>query len=297
MSLAKYVAILASGLVVVLALLVEVLPVDADFMVANPSWNGLSGLARATEASPLASFAELTAPDFTLLLCLPETNYSPAELSALEGFVRQGGSVLLADDFGCGNEVLAGLGLTTRFAGALLLDPLICYKDRALPKISRIEADPLTAGVTSLVLNHATVLTNVPTGAVLAESSSFSFLDQNGNGSLDGREPEGPFPVLAREELGGGEVIILSDPSLLINGTISLMDNLRLVNNIAGLRGGKLALDESHLRPTSLTESKGDLGRLLAMLRQPFATAVLLLAALAFVALLARPAARRQRKE
>ncbi len=295
MTIGKYLLVLTLALAIVLAFLVAALPANADFASANPGWNGTSELQEATRATLVASPHDIAEPGRAVLLCFPEQAFSPRELDALQRYVRQGGTLLLADDFGHGNELLAALGLATRFAGVPLLDPVICYKDRAFPRIVRLADDPATSGVAVLVLNHATALTGAPAGSVLAESSSFSFLDQNGNGTLDASEPAGPFPVLARERLGAGEVLILSDPSLFINGTFSLADNARLVSNIQSLPGGKLYLDESHLRLTSRTASQGKLSELCAILRQPPVTAATVLVTVILATLLVWP--RGQRRE
>ena len=57
-----------------------------------------------------------------------------------------------------------------------------------------------------MILNHATALIAVDPANVLASSSSFSFLDQNGNEIADEIEPTGPLAVMSREVLGDGQV-------------------------------------------------------------------------------------------
>ena len=114
----------------------------------------------------------------------------------------------------------------------------------------------LTMDIESLVFNHATALANVTPQETLAFSSSMSFLDLNGNDSLDNGEPVGPLPVISSQDFGNGTVILISDPSLFINGMQPLADNDDLISNIATLAPLRLLIDSSHLPPSALTRAK-----------------------------------------
>jgi hypothetical protein len=52
---------------------------------------------------------------------------------------------------------------------------------------------------------------------VIAQSSFFSYLDINQNGKHDENEPTGPFPVAVLVPYGPGELLVISDSSILIN--------------------------------------------------------------------------------
>ena len=124
-------------------------------------------------------------PHGTALLLIPYVQFSAGELSELNSYVSNGGTLVVLDDYGFGNQVLSGVGLSMRFTGVPLLDPLYNYKDEWLPQIVDFAASPLTANVSSLVLNHATCLNTTSDATVLAFSSSFSFLDLKGTGTYD----------------------------------------------------------------------------------------------------------------
>ncbi len=192
-----------------------------------------------------------------------------------------GGALVLADDYGYGNSVLEYLGLSARFSGQALIDPLSNYKNKRLPRISNLRPAPLTAKAESLVLNHATCLFGVDDSETLALSSAFSFLDTDGNGAGDPLEPVGPFPVISQHRLGKGQVILISDPSIFINSMQSIDSNATLVENIATIAAGSLFIDQSHLPPSDLSQAQDLLARVRSYLSTPLGTSGLVTLALA----------------
>jgi hypothetical protein len=54
------------------------------------------------------------------LILVPYTGFSDVELGQLRSYVVSGGTLVLLDDYGFGNEVLSGLGLRMRFMGDTL---------------------------------------------------------------------------------------------------------------------------------------------------------------------------------
>ncbi len=161
---------------------------------------------------------------------MPYEQFSEAELTQVRSYVSSGGTLVLLDDYGFGNQVLSSLDLNMRFTGQPLLDPLFDYRNKWLPKITDFTSTPLSANVSSIVFNHATALNGTSDATVVGYSSSFSFMDTNANGAWDEGEPNGPFAVAAYTKMGQGYVVAIADPSLLINGMINLDDNLQFIN-------------------------------------------------------------------
>ena len=163
----------------------------------------------------------------------------------------------MADDFGFGNIVLKELDLDVRFHGAPLLDPLVNFRDQWLPLVTQLTISPLTDGVSTLALNYATVLqgTNI---TVVAKSSPFSFLDINNDGIRGTQEPMGPFPIIGYTSLGQGQIVVVSDPSILIKSMLHEADNAIFLRNLVNISGQNptIFLDESHLPTLQLEKSK-----------------------------------------
>jgi len=240
-----------------------------DFSIFNTGWNGTSGLAVMTYKTGkfVPTFTiESTGTDITvsqiglttispdpgssaLIIIGPTKDFTDAEGQLVGDFVRGGGKLLLADDFGTGNSLLSKMGAGSRFSGDLVMD-LAFEKQPEFSVVFDLVPDPLTKNVTTLLLNYpSSVSMNVSTTSAIAYSSVASWRDSNGNKLHDPYEPRGPFPVIAREHLGAGTIILISDPSVLINGMRDDMDNQVLAENLVtemSIERTEVFFDESH---------------------------------------------------
>jgi hypothetical protein len=270
MGLRRFLLGLSVILIVGLVLTVWFMPLKDDFRDATPYWNGISDITGEYPVHLPASLSDLPPSPFGVtLILIPYMEYSPAELELLNGFVSQGGRLILADDYGNGNQVLASLGLEGRFSGQPLLDPMVNYKTKQFPGITRLEPNPLTSNVTSMVFNHATSLTNVSANDIIAQSSAFSFLDLNDNGSSDAGEPAGPQPVISQQTLGSGQVILIADPSIFINGMRQTGDNTGFIQNIFATAPNGVYFDLSHLPVSNLKSTKHLLAQARSLMINP----------------------------
>jgi len=206
-----------------------------------------------------------------VLICIPYVQYNDNELESMKAFVDKGGTLMLMDDFGYGNSILEYLNIDCRFSGAPLLDPLYCYKNQWFPEITDFSPS-VGKDVKEIVLNHATVLLNTKNVEVVASSSSSSFLDQNGNSSWDEGELKGPLPVAAKMRYGEGTIILVSDPSILINSMLVKDDNQLFIKNLtgSGTNGTQLLVDTSHLVQDPMETTKSKLVEIKAVLSQPY---------------------------
>jgi hypothetical protein len=252
---------------------------SADFSIFNSGWNGTSDLAVLTyqtgkfapafqvhttgtdvtvEQSDLATL-DLDPVTDALVIIGPTKTFSSAEGEHIREFVRLGGKLLLADDFGTGNSLLEGMNATSRFTGNLVVD-LAYEKQPEFSVLFDFQPGPLTKNVSTLLLNYPSCLAiNASRAAVFASSSIASWQDTNGNRLQEWGEPRGPFPIVASEPMGFGSILLISDPSLLINGMRDKMDDAVFGNNvieyICGART-KVYFDESHrtfLDPVAIT--------------------------------------------
>ena len=281
MELRRFLMLLSISLVVILLIVVWFFPSNDDFQSENPFWNGIKNMTSIIKASPVSTLSGLpSSPNGSTLILIPYIDFSPDELEDLHTFIVQGGTLVLADDYGFGNQVLEYLGLKVRFAGSVLLDPLFNYKNEWFPKISHLTPSSITNNTESIVFNHATCLTGVETDKVLAFSSSFSFLDLNANQMRDEDEPSGPLPVVSCDSLGNGQLVLISDPSIFINSMSKIEDNNNFVQNIAATTESRLLIDQSHLSPSNLSQTKNLLADVRDLVSTPLGTMGLVIAAL-----------------
>jgi len=186
-----------------------------DYDANSRAWNGLSELrALATSAGLTVEAAsdvtwESLSPDKDVLYIL----YPTREVDAVQlmAFIRAGGRVLLADDFGKADDALATLSLIRREAATVRASrhdgnpnlPVAEPRDRS---------HPLARDVTDLVTNHPRVL------EVERGDTVFSF--------------SGGDAVVVAGEFGSGRYVVLSDPSVLINAMLAFDGNLAFALNL-----------------------------------------------------------------
>jgi len=206
----------------ILLLLVALLPSTDDFSPDNPLWNGLSLFCSQFNATVVApAGVSALSRSAALLVVGPSRAPSAAEALELRRFVEEGGLLVVADDFGAGNQVLELLGARARISGALLEDGVYMFRSPLFPRaLARANGTSI-----ELYLNYASTVEPSGAGACLASSSLFNYLDLNLNGRRDEGEPYGPFCVAYAEPLGSGRVVVISDPSLFINSMLGYGGN------------------------------------------------------------------------
>jgi hypothetical protein len=251
---------------------VSFFPSVQSFMQYNTMWNGLRHSLNTLNANTVDTSNGLNQADSNdTLVCIPYIQYDGLELARLKNFVNNGGTLMVMDDFGYGNDILAYLGVDCRFSGAPLLDPFFCYKNQWFPEIT--DFSPLVGkDVKEVVLNHATGLLNIENSLIIARSSSDSYLDLNGDSSLDEGDLRGPLPVAVKITYGAGTLILVSDPSILVNSMLVKDDNLLFIQSITGsaVNSGKILVDTSHLVQDPLEITKIKLFGIKGVLSQPY---------------------------
>lgn len=276
MTLRKFLVMLGAATVIAMVFMVWFFPSSDDLGTENPFWNGTGDLSSGDLVVPIASLSELpSSPQGVTLILVPCVNFTVSELGELSRFITRGGTLVLADDYGFGNQVLEYLGMEERFSGQALLDPLFNYRNKRLPRVYSLSSGPITGGTESLVLNHATCLDYVKEDDVLAYSSSFAFLDTNDSGNWEEGEPTGPLPVISRHDLAEGQVILFSDPSIFINSMQTIEGNYRIIQNLVRVTESTILIDQSHLHQSDLPRAKDFLTDVRSILATPTGTLVL----------------------
>jgi hypothetical protein len=273
----KFLPILTLATVVALLALIWFFPPTGDFRVGNPFWNGYSEFSGRFNATAIYSFGDLPSnSSASVLLEVPYVQFKPAELSSLFQFVAQGGTLVLMDDYGFGNDILGYFGVNASLSGKPLLDPLYHFKNSLFPRISSF--DPPLNITGNVAMDRGTALITANPSGVLAWSSGFSFLDQNGDSVKSSGDASGPLPVAYMQQVGYGMIVVVSDPSLIINSMINVDGNSALATRLANLKSNHstLYVDQSHLPREPLDDAKLILAGAYALLTNPIITLALI---------------------
>ncbi|MBN1539976.1 MAG: hypothetical protein JW939_07515 [Candidatus Thermoplasmatota archaeon] len=278
----RYLLVMGAGMILLLfSVMVPVLSSDSDFSIYNTGWNGCSRLGKDTystgsfiptidlsasseERVVHSSFSEIGSdirPSRSSLLIIgPDISFSREEGEFAHEFLSEGGLVLLADDFGTGNELLSYLNTTTRFSGRMMLD-LSYMKSSKFSVTTEFFPHEVTRNLTMLLMNMPSTVVPSTKAFPVINSSKTSWLSLDGNERWDEDDPSGPFPILTIEKYGRGILAVLSEPSLLINQMRKEMDNGIFVQNLLGfISDGRdsVMIDESHrdlTNPVQVTNS------------------------------------------
>jgi hypothetical protein len=96
----------------------------------------------------------------------------------------------------------------------------------------------------------------------------------NNDSTWDTGDPVGPLPVAAYARIGDGYLVVMADPSILINSMISMDDNSYFIKNVMELQGStpQVFVDQTHLPTTPLDGAKNMISTAYAAVSSPVGT-------------------------
>lgn len=251
----SYPSLLLWGLITIISigLIIAASTSTAAFGTYNAAWDGSSDLRSTADdlgvdheiALNTTAYESVPAKDTVAIVLSPESEYSPQERARLARFVNEGGTLLIAEDYGPhGNTILQAVGATARFDGTPVRDERYTYRSPAMPVARNVSNHTYTQNVSKLIINHGTVVRS-NNATVLVRTSEFAYLDTNGNNALDEDESLERRPIATVEPVGNGQVVTVSDPSMFINAMLDRPGNEQFVQNLLGTHD-LLLLDYSH---------------------------------------------------
>ena len=115
----------------------------------NVGWNGTSGFT----AVEIRDLTDLN-PDVTLLVLAPYRGFTAEDIGHLRAFLESGGRLLIADEEGNANHLLADLGSTMRVRPGNLSSLDRDHATSGLFRVSVVGDDALFAGVGTIRVNR-----------------------------------------------------------------------------------------------------------------------------------------------
>ena len=269
-----YIILLVVGIaLLIMPLSVPVFKSNAQYSVLNTGWNGTSEFGKLLYSkggvSPILGPYDSVGLDGdrgTLVVIGPNLPFTSGEIKALKKFLKEGNTLLLADNFGTGNQLLKGLGLRERFSSKPPLTPVF-IKNRDFPITAEIKT-PLSSGVSVLVMYKPSVILNPVNPLVTTPNGTY----------VDGKY--GAFAIVDIVKYGRGKVILVSDPGVFTNSLFR--ENERFIENLLNYMPGPYLIDEAHHRDFN-PYSSGTITIRRAVNKRLVFYYVLFIAALAFI--------------
>jgi len=238
-----------------------------EFSRYNTGWNGSSSFFSDLDrhrSREISDPEKLTGyfHNTTLLIIAPQRPPTAQEIAAYRAFLREGNTIFLADDFGTGNEILAGTGSRISILPGNLSSLDRRYMDPYSVIAYRTTEESPVALPADIALNRPAPLDG---GSPLMLTSVMSWTDANGDRRLNVGEDMGTMPVMATDSTGPGQLIVLSDPSIFINSMYSREENGNnryLIQTIV-TRDGPVLIDQMNSR----TADASGLGEILHVIR------------------------------
>ncbi|ACL16181.1 conserved hypothetical protein [Methanosphaerula palustris E1-9c] len=225
-----------------------------DFSSTNVQWNGTSQFFGKIDGTDVTDVSTLNSySNATLLIIAPTRDYTGGEAEAIRTFLMRGNTLILADDFGTGNSLLQGMN-----SGITLLQDNLSSIDTGYTESTSVLAYPnqshtLLRGVDTLCLDRPAAILG---GNPLMATSRLSWIDTDGDHHPDNDENFRQYTIMANETFGDGELIVIADPSIFINGMVSSGDqwsNQRFIENIIGIQP-PILVDTRHSATGKTTE-------------------------------------------
>ncbi|MFA4647665.1 DUF4350 domain-containing protein [Pyrococcus kukulkanii] len=239
MKRAFYFTLLAIGIaMLIMPVSIPIFLTNAEFSIFNTGWNGCSEFAKLLYKkgdvipvfSPFNSY-KLEDKKGTLIIIGPDMSYSQLEIVEIQKFLKNGGTLILIDDFGTGNQILKGLNLSIRFSPKTPKE-VFYIKSSYFPVIVKIKDPNISANVSKVVLNMPSVIIGT-NGSMF--TSRITLLGRNF------RE----YPIMTEFKYEKGRIILFSDPSAFINDMIKF--NAKFINVFISLYVKyPVYIDEAH---------------------------------------------------
>jgi hypothetical protein len=205
-----------------------------------------------------------------LLIIAPARHPTGDEITAYQSFLDRGNTIVLADDFGTGREILQKIGSRITILPGNLSSIDRQYADPYTIVVYRTENQTPVENSRALIMNRPAPLEG---GEPLVMTSIMSWVDANGDRRITRNEMMGKFAVISAEEISKGRIVVISDPSIFINSMQDLdesYDNHRLINDITG-HNGTVLVDQMNSRTADAEGMSG----ILHVLRTQFMIEVL----------------------
>lgn len=221
-----------------------------DFGSYNPDWNGGMQIRKLVSENHQVivmqvrgDLASYVSNKTAFVILGPRGNFSENDTDIIKKFTETGGLLILADDFGSGNELLNRFTTSVSFSNMLLKDDISFWKNFTFPIASTD-----IRNVSNITMNYPTSLVITDESVKVLSTSRFGMLSKNESE----RGQSGSYPLIAQFSYGKGEIVAIADPSIFINSMLQMEENKRLLEELVGNRT-TVIFDETGRMPPVLS--------------------------------------------
>lgn len=215
----------------------------------NPGWNGTSRFFEGLEKDNLVLLGDADGlPGYnntSLLIIAPAGNYSATEIGYYRDYLERGNTMLVLDDFGSANSLLSQLRSGVHVRNIPLMSADRAYNNPVFVRAYPSGNSPVIQNISALSLDRPSA---VDGGTPFLFSSLLSWEDKNGNQKADPDETIGQFAVGTAVQVGKGQIIVISDPGILINAmerSDGAGDRATFLSNVYHLKS-TVIIDQAH---------------------------------------------------
>lgn len=246
-------ALVVLTVAVVGALAVSVGTSSASYSPYNAEWDGTTAVRSMADDAGMqvetvhetSAYSSVQPSETVAFVLSPDSAYGSTDATRVTAFVRRGGTLVVADDYGPhANELLRRLNASARLDGRPVRDVQSNYRSTAMPVTAPVADHQFVTGVESVTLNYGTTVE--PGDATpLLNTSEQAYLDADRDGVLGPNETLEPRTVATVEQVGEGRVVVVGDASAFINAMLDREGNRDFASALLADHG-TLVLDHSH---------------------------------------------------
>ncbi|WFO74574.1 hypothetical protein J4526_05680 [Desulfurococcaceae archaeon MEX13E-LK6-19] len=182
-----------------------------------------------------------------VLIVVAEKPLDEDKINIYENFVAKGGTLIVFDDAGYTNNLFSKLGLGITIVNKTVLDEVFKEDDRFHVK-ARYSIDSYH-GYVILYKPGFIEISDLTNKRVILYSSSYSYVDMDGNGYYTVGEPIGQKYLGVEAASGKGRIIVIADKDIVTNSIIVLENNTLFTKELIGQEDTCLDLSELKLGP------------------------------------------------
>lgn len=182
----------------------------------NTGWNGTSDFFGRIADSKLITDAGTLANlnDTTLLVVAPSANFTGEGLS---NYLDNQNTLIILDQDGNANSFLQSIGSTIAVHNEPVRSVNMEYRDTGLFRAETL-VNIFGTNVTNLFFNYPTYVTG---GTTVVQTSPLAWVDTNGDNTPNANETLKVYSLITSETIKNGKVIVVADPSLLVNNMLN----------------------------------------------------------------------------